>query len=92
MFEQVGFTSVDIKDPSLVDSYEAFYDQYVEFLSSYDASDFSMLAEYTELVGKAAEFDQKAEAYQDEDDLTPEELKYLLDAEIRIEQKLLSVE
>ena len=75
-----------------VDSYEAFYDEYVEFLSTYDSSDFSMLAQYTEMMSRLAEFDQKAEAYQDDSDLTPEELKYFMDANARIEQKLLSVE
>lgn len=75
-----------------VDSYEAFYNEYVDFMTNYDSTDLSMLAQYADLMAKAEEFDRKAEAYEDDGDLTPEELKYLWDAELRIEQKLLSIE
>ena len=76
---------------NFVDSYEAFYNEYVEFLTNYDSGDFSMIAKYASLVAKAEELDKKAEAYQDDDDLTTEELNYLLNAQARIQQKLLSV-
>lgn len=83
-----GNISQDFKE--FVDSYEEFYNEYADFLESYDASDFSMLGKYASVMEKLAEFDAKADAYH-EDDVTPEEWKYFVDAQARIEKRLLGI-
>lgn len=75
-----------------MDSYEAFYDEYCEFLKKYDEnpSDFTLLAKYAEMMAKAAEMTEKFDAWE-ADDLNTEELKYYLDVNNRVAKKLLEV-
>lgn len=72
-----------------MDSYEAFYDEYCEFLQQYadNASDVSLLAEYMEFLNKAGEMEEKFEAW--EGDMNDDELKYYTEVHLRISQKLL---
>ncbi len=71
-----------------LDSYEAFMNEYCEFMENYDASDLSQLAKYMELMGKYTEFAQKADAY-DENEMSDEDLKYYIDVTSRVEKRLI---
>lgn len=75
-----------------MDAYEAFYDQYCDFMKKYneDPTDLKLLAEYTDMLSKAADMDETFEAWE-EDELSSEELKYYLDVNNRIAQKLVDV-
>lgn len=75
-----------------MDSYEAFYDEYIAFMKTYqdNPSDLKLLAQYADMVKQEAEMTRKFEAW-DEDDMTDEELEYYLDVNLRIEKKLLDV-
>ena len=71
-----------------IDSYEAFIDEYCEFIESYDASDLTLLAKYAELLQKEVEMSQKFEAIQDQD-LTEAETLYYTEVSLRCSQKML---
>lgn len=75
-----------------MDSYEAFYDEYCSFMKEYsnNPTDLSLLTKYTDMLSKAAEMDEKFEAW-DEDEMSDEELSYYLDVTLRIEKKLLDL-
>ena len=77
----------DIRDA--IDSYEAFIDEYCEFLESYDSSDLTMLAKYAEMLQKEVEMSQKFDAMADED-LTEAEVLYYSEVSIRCSQKILA--
>ncbi len=96
-------TSVDEKEQDLVDgmrpefkeamdSYEEFYDKYCDFMKKYaeDPSDLTMLAEYADMMSKAADMSEKFDAW-DEDEMNNAELKYYLEVNNRVAQKLLEV-
>lgn len=96
-------TSVDEKEQDLVDgmrpefkeamdSYEKFYDKYCDFMKKYaeDPSDLTMLAEYADMMSKAADMSEKFDAW-DEDEMNNAELKYYLEVNNRVVQKLLEV-
>lgn len=72
-----------------MDSYEAFYDEYCEFMQQYadNASDVSLLAKYAEFLTKAGEMEESFEAW--EGDMNDVELKYYTEVHLRISQKLL---
>ena len=75
-----------------MDAYEAFYDEYCEFMTEYseNPADFTLLAKYGELMIKAAEMDKAFEEW-DEDELNDAELKYYVKVSNRITEKLLDV-
>ncbi len=73
-----------------IDSYVDFFESYCEFMESYDSSDWSMLAEYTEFLGQYYETMDKMSAMEDED-LNDAELAYYIDATAEIEKMLLDV-
>ena len=77
----------DIRDA--IDSYEAFIDEYCEFLESYDSSDLTMLAKYAEMLQKEVEMSQKFEALEDQE-LTEAEALYYSEVSIRCSQKILA--
>lgn len=74
-----------------MDSYEAFYNEYCDFMVQYESNptDLALLARYGVLLGRLAEMDQKFEAWEDED-LNNAELSYYLGVTTRIQQKLLA--
>lgn len=77
-----------------MDSYEEFMNEYCEFMQKYadsDKADVSMLAEYTEYVGKYAEVVDSFEAW-DEEEMNDTEIAYYLDVQTRVSKKLLEVE
>ena len=76
-----------------MDSYEAFFDEYVEFMKNFDESDpgdLSVLADYTSMMAKYTETMEKLDAI-DEDELTDEEMAYYIDVMARINKKLLEL-
>ena len=80
--------------PELVeflDSYEAFMDEYCEFMKNYNESDPTQLLKYASIMEKYYEFSEKAEAW-DEEDMTDEETLYYLKVMNRVNEKLLETE
>lgn len=75
-----------------MDAYEAFYNEYCEFLSKYakNPTDFSLLGQYAGMLSKASEMDKAFEEW-DEDDLNSKELQYYLEVNSRVLQKLAGV-
>lgn len=75
-----------------MDSYEAFYEEYCEIVKKYtqNPSDMELLADYTDMVSKAAEMSEKFEAWENSD-LNDAELAYYLDVNNRVTKKLLEV-
>ncbi len=75
-----------------MDSYEAFYDEYCNIIKKYteNPSDMKLLADYTDMLTKAAEMAEKFDAWEDSD-MNSTELKYYLDVNNRITKKLLDV-
>lgn len=73
-----------------IDSYEAFFDEYCDFMAKYSSSDdtISMLADYADFMQQYADTMEKLQAMEDQD-LTDEETIYYVDAMARINQKLL---
>lgn len=70
-----------------MDSYEAFYEEYYDMMKKYNSNptDLSILAEYSELMEKAVEMDEKF-AEWDEGEMNDAELKYYLEVTGRISQ------
>lgn len=75
-----------------MDSYEAFYDEYFAFMENYkkNPTDFSLLLKYTDMLTKMADMDKAFNAW-DQSDMTPEELKYYLEVNTRIQKKLVDL-
>lgn len=75
-----------------MDSYEAFYDEYCNFMEKYDEnpSDLKMLAEYASMLAKANDMAEKFDAWESSD-LNDAELSYYLAVNSRVAQKLLEV-
>lgn len=75
-----------------MDSYEAFYDEYCEFMEEYmaDPTNLKLLAKYPEMLSKLSEMDKAFDEW-DDGDLSNEELAYYLEVTNRVTQKLLKV-
>lgn len=75
-----------------MDTYEAFYNEYCDFLSKYvqNPTDFSLLSQYAGMLSKAGEMDAAFKKW-DEDDLNSAELQYYLEVNSRVLQKLAGV-
>lgn len=75
-----------------MDSYEAFFDEYVSFMERYAKSDnpLSMFTEYANYMTKYAETMEALDQIDDES-LSTEELAYYVEVQNRITQKLLNV-
>ncbi len=71
-----------------LDSYEAFMDEYVDFMENYDTSDINMLLQYTEFLGKYADFAKKCEEVE-KMDMTDAEALYYAEVSLRVSQKML---
>lgn len=74
-----------------MDSYEAFFDEWIEFMTTYNAegNPLSMLADYTQMMAQYTETMSKMDDI-DETTLTPEQQQYFLEVQGRINEKLLS--
>lgn len=75
-----------------MDAYEAFYDEYCKFMEEYkkNPTDLSLLGKYTEMLTKLDEMNKAFEAW-DEDEMSTAELKYYLDVNNRVTQKMIDV-
>lgn len=72
-----------------MESYEAFFDEYVKFMKSYDGSLTQML-KYTDFLAKYADAMEKLDKIGDEE-LTHEELALYTETMLRIQKKLLEI-
>lgn len=92
--ESVTVTSSDIRPEvkDALDSYEAYFDEYVEVMNAYaeDPTNLSIMGKYMEFLGSYAEMTKKMDDL--EGDLTDAELGYYLEVTGRITQKLATVE
>lgn len=72
-----------------MDAYEAFYNEYCDFMVSYqkNPTDLKLVIQYGQLLTKMADVDEAFEKW-DESDLNNEELKYYLEVNSRVMQKL----
>lgn len=83
-------------DPELVeflDEYEAFVDEYVEFMQSHSSDPtnaINMLGEYTDMLTKLAEYSTKLEKY-DSKDMSAADAAYYLEVTARCAEKMLEV-
>lgn len=75
-----------------MDSYEAFYDEYCDFMVKYKANptDTKLITEYADMMKKVVDMDEKFKAWES-NDLNNEELKYYIEVSSRIVQKMLEV-
>ena len=75
-----------------MDSYEAFYDEYCEFMKKYmrNSSDLTLLSEYMDMLSRLEEMDRKFEAWED-GKMNAAEMKYYLEVQERVIQKMLDV-
>ncbi|MGN0962958.1 MAG: DUF6591 domain-containing protein [Clostridia bacterium] len=73
-----------------MDAYEAFYDEYCEFMKSYqkNPSDLKLLAQYAEMLVRLQETEDAFEAW-DDGSMTDEEAEYYAEVSLRIAEKLL---
>jgi len=75
-----------------MDAYEAFYDEYCSFMAEYkeNPSDMTLFLKYSEMMTKAVEMDEAFNKW-DNEDLNSEELKYYLEVNNRVMQKMIDV-
>ncbi len=75
-----------------MDSYEAFYNEYCDLLKKYseNPTDVTLIAEYTDMLKKVADMDEKFAEWES-NDLNSAELKYYAEVNGRIAQKLVEV-
>lgn len=74
-----------------MDSYEAFIDEYIDFMERYeqsDGSDLTLLADYADYMSRYADMMADFDAWNSED-MTTEESLYYLEVQARVSQKLL---
>lgn len=76
-----------------MDSYEAYFDEYVAFMEKYaasDGSDLTLLTDYADYMSKYADMMADLEAW-DSADMNTAETAYYIEVQSRISQKLLEV-
>lgn len=92
--ESTSVSSSDIRPEvkDALDSYEAYFDEYVEVMNVYanDPTNLSIMGKYMEFLGSYADMTKKMDDL--EGDLTDAELGYYLEVTGRITQKLATVE
>lgn len=73
-----------------LDSYEAFMDEYIDFLVKYteNPDDFTLIAEYAQMQIKYADFAKAIEEY-DQDEMSDADLAYYIEVTSRVSQKML---
>ncbi len=76
----------------MMDSYEAFFDEYVEFMKKYKNSSntAAMMTDYAEYMTKYADYMKKLDEV-DEDELTTAEVAYYTEVNARIMKKLAEI-
>lgn len=85
-------TGIRLEFKEALDSYEAFFDEYIEFMEKFSNSDntLGMLADYASFLTKYTET-LSAMTALDDGELSEEEAAYYLEVTTRINQKLLSI-
>lgn len=85
-------SGIDPDFKAAMDAYEAFYDEYCDILQKYskNPTDMTLLLEYSKLMAKAVEMDEAFAKWESED-LNSEELKYYLEVNNRVMQKMVDV-
>ena len=75
-----------------MDSYEAFFDEYIAFMKKYQENpgDMSLLSEYTDYLTKYSEYLSKLDAI-DTDSLSAADMAYYTEVNARILKKLEAV-
>ena len=75
-----------------IDSYEAFFDEYCEFMKKYNESpnDLTLLTQYAEYIAQYTDTMSKMEAL-DDGEMNDAETKYYAEVTSRINQKLLEI-
>lgn len=75
-----------------MDAYEAFYDEYIAFMKKYseNPTDFSLLMQYAGMLTKVAEMDEAFNNW-DQEDMNNAELKYYLEVNNRVMQKMVDL-
>lgn len=89
--QETGGVDPDLK--AFLDSYEAYIDEYVEFMKKYSADPnnaIAMLDDYTKMMKRYADFTDKVNKY-DTNTMSKADLEYYLDVTNRCSKKLLSV-
>ena len=86
--DEAGADGIRPELREFLDSYEAYMDEYCEFMKNYNESDPTQLLKYAALMEKYYEFTEKAEAW-DDTDMTDEESLYYLKVMNRVNEKLL---
>ena len=74
----------------LMDSYESFYDKYIEFMNKYSSGEMDvmeMMTDYADMLSQMEEWSDKVDQI-DETELSPADDAYYLLVTLRIEQKL----
>lgn len=86
----VGADGIRPDFKAAMDSYEAFMNDYCDFMEKYseNPSDAALIAEYADYLSKYGDLMEKFEAWED-DDLNDAELAYLLEVQSRVEARLL---
>ena len=87
--EENGASGIRPDVKAAIDSYEAFVDEYCEFMNSYDKNDLSQLTSYLSLLAKEIEMEEQFDAL--EQDLNDQELLYYSEVSLRCSQKLLDL-
>ena len=74
----------------MMDSYEAFIDEYIEFMETYESSQnqTGLMLQYMNYMGKLLEFQEKIDEV-DESELTDEEAMYYAQVSLRCSEKLI---
>ncbi len=88
--ESASGVSSDFK--ASMDEYEAYFDEYVEFMKAYneDPTSLELIAKYGDMMKQYSDTMEAMDAI-DEDSLSPEDHAYFIEVQTRINQKLLEV-
>ncbi len=75
-----------------MDAYEAFYDEYCDFMKKYqaDPTNLTLITEYYDILQELNDMDEAFESWEGEN-LNHEEIEYYLDVNQRISKKLLEI-
>ena len=91
--QEVPETDISPDFKAAMDSYEAFFDEYVAFMKKYaksNGTDMNLLNDYTTYMSKYADTMTKFEALK-EADMSTAEAAYYIEVQSRITKKLLEV-
>ena len=93
--EKISADGISPEFKEAMDSYEAFFDEYVAFMKKYNNASsedvLGMISDYNDYLRQCTETMEKIEAI-DEDELSAEEALYLSEVSLRISQKLAEVQ